>query len=145
MPDAPIYSLYGDPAYPQGPYLLGSFRNARDIILAEFNTTMLSVRQAVEWGVKNITQQYALFNFTPLMKIFLSPVALYYYASAFLFNLRSCIHKNQISAYFDADVLSIHDYLDLYKPEYNVGNGNDNQNNQNHNPIDDAQVEVVAV
>ena len=48
MPDdnsnGPIYSLYGDLAYPQSPYLLGGYRNVvNGTDEAQFNRLMSSV------------------------------------------------------------------------------------------------------
>ena len=57
-PNGPIYSLYGDLAYPQSAYLLGRYRNA--IVgtdEANFNRLKSSVRITVEWGYCKIIEQ----------------------------------------------------------------------------------------
>ena len=49
--NGPIYSLYGDLAYPQSVYLLGVYQNA--IVgtdEANFNRLMSSICITVEWG-----------------------------------------------------------------------------------------------
>jgi hypothetical protein len=37
------YSIFGDPAYPNGPWLWGGFRQQRPGLEQHFNTTMSSV------------------------------------------------------------------------------------------------------
>ena len=49
--NGPIYSLYGNLAYPQSAYLLGGFRNTiAGTDEANFNRLMSSVCITVEWG-----------------------------------------------------------------------------------------------
>jgi hypothetical protein len=44
QPNVQIYSLYGDPAYPQSQYIVGGYHNpAPNLIEAQWNTTMLKV------------------------------------------------------------------------------------------------------
>ena len=113
-PVAPIYSLYGDPAYPQSHYLFGGYRNPRaGTPQAQWNTEMSKVREVVEWGFANILANWAFLEFRPAMKIFKSPVGKYYIVGAFLMNLRSCFYGNQTMAYFDCDALTLDEYLSL--------------------------------
>ena len=68
MPDdnsnGPIYSLYGDLAYPQSQYILGGYRNvANGTDEAQFNQLMSSVRITVEWGYYEITEQWKFLDF----------------------------------------------------------------------------------
>ncbi len=97
-----VYSLYGDPAYPQSQYIFGGFRNpAAGTVEARWNTDMSKVREVVEWGFANIISTWAFLDFKAGMRIFKSPVAKYYVVAAFLCNLSACFYGNQIMVYFD--------------------------------------------
>jgi DDE superfamily endonuclease len=43
------YSIFGDPAYPNGPWLWGGLRCPRPGLEQQFNTTMSSIRESVEY------------------------------------------------------------------------------------------------
>ena len=118
MPDdnsnGPIYSLYGDLAYPQSPYLLGGYRNvANGTDEAQFNRLMSSVRITVEWGYCEITEQWKFLDFCQAMRIFQSPAVQYYINAAFLSNLRNCMIGNKTRNYFDAQQMSLEQYIAL--------------------------------
>ena len=118
MPDdnsnGPIYSLHGDLVYPQSPYLLGGFRNViNGTDQAHFNRLLLSVRITVEWGYCKIIEQWKFLDFCQAMRIFQSLVAQYYINAAFLSNLCNCIIGNKTRNYFDAQQMSIEDYIAL--------------------------------
>jgi nuclease HARBI1 len=110
-----VFSLYGDPAYPQSGYIFGGYRNPRagSSPEAQWNTEMSKVREVVEWGFANIIANWAFLNFKPAMMIFKSPIAKYYIVGAFLANLRTCFYGNQTMAYFGADAMSLDEYLSL--------------------------------
>ena len=78
MPDdnsnGPIYSLYGDLAYLQSPYLLGGYQNVvNGTDEAQFNQLMSSVRITVEWGYCKIIEQWKFLDFCQVIRIFQSP------------------------------------------------------------------------
>ena len=115
---SPVFSLYGDPAYPQSQRLFGGFRHPQPgSPEAQWNTKMSKVRECVEWLYKEIIQQWAFLDFRSSMKIFLSPVGQYYTVGAFLTNIRCCCYGSQTSEYFDchehSGKLSMEEYLDL--------------------------------
>ena len=74
---------------------------------------MSKVREAVEWGFKEITTQFKFFEVKTNMKIYKSPVGLYYKIAAFFQNLRTCFYGNQTSSYFDCESMNLNEYLDL--------------------------------
>ncbi len=87
-----VYSLYGDPAYPQSMYVFGGYRNPpQGSPQAAWNTRMSKVREVVEWGFANITTNWSFLDFKAAMMVFKSPVAKYYIIAAFLVNLRTCL------------------------------------------------------
>jgi len=114
--DGVMYALYGDPAYPQFPYLMTPYRNPGEgSVQAAFNTTMSSVRETVEWNFKEIVCQFAYLDWKAGMKIFERPVAKYYTVAAFFTNIRSLVYQNQMAVHFKcaAGQYSIEEYLDL--------------------------------
>ena len=74
---------------------------------------MSSVRITVEWGYCEITEQWKFLDFCQAMRIFQSPVAQYYVNAAFLSNLRNCMVGNKTRNYFDAQQMSIEQYIAL--------------------------------
>jgi hypothetical protein len=109
-----VYSLYGDPAYPQSLVLLGGFRNPRPGSReAQWNTEMSKVREVVEWAFANLIKNWAFLDFRASMMVFKSPVAKYYIIAAFLMNCRSCFYGNQTMQYFDCEPLTLGQYLSL--------------------------------
>ena len=118
MPDdnsnGPIYILYGDLAYPQSPHLLGGYRNVvNGTDEAQFNRLMSSVRITVEWGYCEIIEQWKFLDFCQAMRIFQLLVAQYYINAPFLSNLRNCMIGNKTRNYFDAQQMSIQQYIAL--------------------------------
>ena len=71
-----IYSLYGDPAYPQSIHIFGRYKNPADgSAHAHWNSQMSKVCEVVERGFANILAQWSFSDFRVAMKIFQSPVA----------------------------------------------------------------------
>jgi nuclease HARBI1 len=100
----PLFSIYGDPAYPQSEYLFGGFRNpAAGSLEAAWNTQMSKVREVVEWLFKEIIAQWSFLDFRASMKIFQSPIAKYFIIAAFFTNFRSLFYGSQTSEYFGCD------------------------------------------
>ena len=118
MPDdnsnGPIYSLYGDLAYPQSPYLLSGYRNVvNSTDEAQFNQAMSSVRITVEKGYCEIIEQWKFLDICQAMRIFQLSVAQYYINAAFLSNLCNCMIGNKTRNYFDVQQMSIEEYIAL--------------------------------
>jgi len=109
-----MYALYGDPAYPQFPYLYGGYREPDDgSPEAAYNTAMSSVQEAVEWNFGDITTSWSYLDWKAGMKIFEKPVAKYYIIAAFFCNIRSFYYDNQSSDYFGALTYTLDQYLAL--------------------------------
>jgi len=109
-----IYSLYGDPAYPQSAYILGGFNNpANGSHKAAWNTAMSKVRIVVEWGFNEIITSWRYLDFKASMKIFGAPIAQYYIIGGFFTNCRNCLYGTQTQDYFDATTLSLEEYINL--------------------------------
>ena len=112
--DSTFYTLYGDLAYAQSIYLIGGFHNANvGTDEALYNRIMSSVRITVEWGFGAIIKQWKFLDFRQSMKIFECPVAQYYLNAAFLCNLHNCLVGSKTQSYFNAQQLTIDEYLGL--------------------------------
>jgi nuclease HARBI1 len=117
LPDG-AWSLYGDPAYPQSRWLFGGYRNPeKGSIQAKYNTEMSRVRECVEWGFKDIIEQFKFLDHKKGMKIFKCPVAAFYVVAAFIQNIRVCFYGNQTVVYFNAQQMTLSEYLNLVTEE----------------------------
>lgn len=104
--------IYGDPAYPLRIHLQAPYRHAR--LTAEqqdFNSSMSTVRTAVEWVFGDITTYFALMDFKRNLKIGLSPVGKLYITSALLRNALTCLYGNTTSTFFNVDPPTIEEYF----------------------------------
>jgi DDE superfamily endonuclease len=112
--DGVVYSLYGDPAYPQSRLLFGGFRyphpNSPE---AAWNQQLSRVREAVEWNFKETIAQFRFLDHEPEMKVFKMPVGLYFFVATFLCNIHSVLYGNQAASYFDAEMMTFDEYLDM--------------------------------
>ena len=111
---APLYTIYGDPAYPQSCWIFGGYQNpVPGSPEAVWNTEMSKVREVVEWGYKDVITYWSFLDFRAGMKVFLLPVARYYSVAMFLTNCRTTLYGNQTLAYFDDTPPTLEEYLDL--------------------------------
>ena len=109
-----IFAHYGDLAYAQNSYVLGGFRNVYpNSDEAAYNQLLSSVRITVEWGFAELVEQWKFLDFRSAMKIFQCPVAQYCINAAFLSNIRNCLLGNKTQQYFNAQQLTIDEYLGL--------------------------------
>ena len=109
-----VFALYGDLAYAQNAYVLGGFRNVvPNSDEAAYNRLLSSVCITVEWGFAELVEQWKFLDFRSAMKIFQCPVAQYYINAAFLSNIRNCLLGNKTQQYFNAQQLTIDEYLGL--------------------------------
>ena len=124
--------IYGDPAYPLRIHLQAPYRNAHLTPEQQsFNSSMSSVRAAVEWVFGDISTYFALLDFKKNLKIGLSPVGKLYsisgllkcyydqilYIHFFTFSHTIGVSKifSQISIYYEQQNSC---FLDLYFREF---------------------------
>jgi hypothetical protein len=112
--NGPIYYLYGDLAYEHRQHIFSGFRNAQpNTPRSRFNREMSKVRIVVEWGFANVLRRWQYIDFTRAMKILQIPIGQHYINCVFLTNLGNCFYGGAINQYFDAEPLSIYQYLSL--------------------------------
>lgn len=104
-PDGTNLQLYGDPAYSMNEHLISPYGGAA-INEAErnWNKAMSRVRIVVEWCFKEVLQMFTFLDFKRSQKILLSPVGLQYPVAVLLHNAHVCLHRPQISQFFEVEV-----------------------------------------
>ena len=110
---SPVYSLYGNPAYPVRAQLLAPHRGVnltQDQIL--FNSRMSVVRVSVEYGFQKVLQQFALLDFKKNLKILLQPVGRLYVVGVLLTNCHTWLYGSQVRM-FDLSPPSLEEYSQL--------------------------------
>lgn len=104
--------IFVDPAYPLRIHLQAPYHNA--YLTAEqqsFNSSMSTVRAAVEWVFGNISTYFALLDLKKNLKIGLSPVGKLYSISALLRNTLTCLYVNRTSTFFNLNPPTIKEYF----------------------------------
>jgi nuclease HARBI1 len=110
----PIYSLYGDPAYPMSAYLYGGVgQPAPGSPEAAWNTEMSGARISVEWTFGEVGRQFRQLDLKHSLQIFKFPVAKYYAVAVFLINCRNSIYGSQTAKYFEVEPMTLEEYIDL--------------------------------
>ena len=95
------YRIYGYPAYLLRIHLQAPFRyRVLTPQMMDFNRSMSSVRESVEWLFNDVTNYFKFLDFKKNLKIGLSSVGKMYVASALLRNALTCLYGNQTSSSF---------------------------------------------
>ena len=95
------HRIYGYPAYLLRIHLQAPFRyRVLTPQMMDFNRSMSSVRESVEWLFNDVTNYFKLLDFKNNLKIGLSSVGKMYVASAFLRNALTCLFGNRTSIFF---------------------------------------------
>ena len=92
-------------------YLIRNAAVGKDKAL--YNRIMSSIGITVEWGFGVITEQWKFLDFRQSMKILECPVTQYYIIAAFLRNLCNCLVGSKTQLHFNAQQLTIDEYLGL--------------------------------
>ena len=104
--------IYGDPAYPLRPQLLGPFKGIRITPnQIAWNRSMSRVRIAVEWIFADIVNYLKFLDFKKNLKMGLSPIGKMYMVCALLHNARTSMYGNVTSKFFELEPPIITDYF----------------------------------
>lgn len=107
--------IYGDPAYPLRPQLMGPYRIGDVQVLTPamraFNKAMSEVRVSVEWLFGDISNYFKFIDYKKNLKIGLSSVGKQYIVSTLMRNILTCLYGNTTSKYFDIDPPTVDQYL----------------------------------
>ena len=77
----------------------------------DFNKSMSTVRESVEWLFKDIATYFKFLDFTKNLKIGLSSVGKMYVICALRRNALTCLYRNQTSTFFELDPPSLQEYF----------------------------------
>ena len=113
LEDGVIFSLCGDPAYPQLSCVHGYRNPPPGSPQAAWNTQMSHFCKVVEWELANIRSNWSFLDFRAAKMEFKSPVAKYLVIAACLVNFRSYFYGNQTMEYFNCKTMSLDQYLSL--------------------------------
>ena len=105
-------AIYGNSASANKAYLWTPFKSARKTPdQQEFNTTMSTVREAVEWSFGKLCSNFAFIDFHKNQKLFLQPVAKYLIVSTLLCNAHTCLYGSEIGRYFNLEAPTVEQYF----------------------------------
>ena len=106
------YYLYGDPAYVLRPWLQKGFRGVGlTPDMTAFNRRMSSLREAVEWGYKEIKLVFAANDNPRQMRVLKTPIGRVGLVSFGLANIRCCLYGPQTGDNFLYKPPSLEEYL----------------------------------
>ena len=105
-------AIYGDSAYAFRRYLITPFKGSKlTQAQHDFNKNMASMRTSVEWGFAKMFAEFAFLDYHKNMKVFLQPVAKFYYVGAILINAHTCLYGSQTGEYFGLEPPALEDYF----------------------------------
>ena len=106
------FCLYGDTAYPLRMHLQTPFRNpALTPQMMDFNRSMSSVRESVEWLFNDISTYFRFIDFKKNLKIGLSSIGKMYIVCALLRNALTCLYGNLTSQFFNLEPPTLQEYF----------------------------------
>ena len=100
--------IFGDPAYPINDFICRMNKGRLTASEQAFNTEMAKHRVTVEWGYRDIIEQFKFVDYEKSLKLFLQPVACYFKVAALLINCQTVMNNgtgsdsnNRTSAHFN--------------------------------------------
>ena len=107
------YQLFGDPAYGVTPLLLSPFAGpgVRSEEEREWNAQMAKVRIEVEHGFGRVQANWPFINTFWRLRVFSSPVGIYYRVAVLLSNAMNCFRPNQTAQTFDCKPPLLNEYF----------------------------------
>ena len=121
LPAGLQYAIFGDPTYPINDYILRMNKGTRlTPAQVAFNTEMAKHRVTVEWGYRDIIEQFKFVDYEKNQKLFLQPVACYFKVAALLLNCQTCMVEtnstSRTAAHFDcAPGMDVETYLRILR------------------------------
>ena len=105
-------AIYGDSAYAFRRYLVTPFKGANlSQLQHDFNANMSAMRASVEWGFAKMFSEFAFLDYHKNLKVYLQPVAKYYFVGAVLINAHTCLYGSQTGQYFGLQAPSLDEYF----------------------------------
>ena len=79
--------------------------------MVDFNKSMSTVRESVEWLFNDIATYFKFIDFKKNLKTGLSSVGKMYVVCALLRNALTCLYGNQTSTFFELDPPCLQEYF----------------------------------
>lgn len=105
------YKLFGDSAYARSDVLERMHKGQLSSEEEEENRIMSPKRVCVEWCFGNILNLWSFVDYERNLKLFLSPIGLYYQVSILFTNMHTTLYGNQTSIYFDMKPPTLEEYM----------------------------------
>ena len=94
--------MYGDSAYSINSFILSLYQGAQlTNDQRQWNKSMSRLRIVAEWAFKEIVNIFGFLDFVKNQKHLLQPVGVQFRAAVLLHNAHVCLHKPQITQYFN--------------------------------------------
>jgi len=101
-PDGTPLQVYGDPAYSISNVLLTPYQGAQITPNQRlWNRTMSRLRIVAEWAFKEMVNLFGFLDYVKNQKHLLQPVGVQFRVAALLHNAHVCLHRPQITQYFE--------------------------------------------
>lgn len=96
--------MYGDPAYSINSIILSPYQGAQITNdQKQWNRAMSRLRIVAEWAFKEMVNTFGFLDYVKNQKHLLQPVGVQFRVAALLHNAHVCLHKPQITQYFNID------------------------------------------
>ncbi|RPA93314.1 hypothetical protein L873DRAFT_1854457 [Choiromyces venosus 120613-1] len=101
-PNGTPLQVYGDPAYNINQFLLSPYQGARITQNEQqWNCSISCVWIVAEWAFKEMVNTFGFLDYVKNQKHLLQPVGVQFRVAALLHNAHVCLHKPQVTQYFD--------------------------------------------
>lgn len=103
-PDGTPLQVYGDPAYSINSFILSPYQGAQlTNDQKQWNRSMSRLRIVAEWAFKEIVNTFGFLDFVKNQKHLLQPVGVQFRVAVLLHNAHVCLHKPQVTQYFNIE------------------------------------------
>ena len=107
-PDGAPLQVYGDPAYSINSFILSPNQGAQlTNDQRQWNRCMSRLRIAAEWAFKESVNTFGFLDFVKNQKHLLQPVGVQFRVAVLLHNANVCLHKPQVTEYFNIENVNI--------------------------------------
>ncbi|XP_050513787.1 uncharacterized protein LOC126889496 [Diabrotica virgifera virgifera] len=118
FPDGSTFVLYGDQAYGIRELLLCPYPGQGvNQLQQNFNASMSTVRQAVEWSFQKVIAEFAFLDFKKNQKLLLQDVEAMYKTATILTNCHTCLYGSQSGQFFNMPSPTLEQYLEPINDE----------------------------
>ena len=93
------YYVYGDAAYPLGPWMMRVYKGVRTVAEALLTAQMNALRVSVEHGFALIQRDWCSMNHERNLKLYKQPIGMFYYVAAIMTNVKTYMMAREHDTY----------------------------------------------